>query len=140
VLAEASPAARHGEDEWPIRSDQIIAPRRREDVGQGCIGPCMLKLRAGRQQFAFDSHPFDDVSSTRNLFYGLRVERHVWGGKELSAYWSRFTNDQANYLSVKGAERRDVWDIRFAGKQGPLDWDLKAMGQTGRVGDRQVRA
>ena len=147
------------------------------------VGPGTLKLRAGRQQFAFDlqrfvaardgpnvrqsfdalwgdyevgpwrligyysrpvanrdAHPFDDASSTRNLFYGLRVERQVWGGKELSVYWSRFTNDKASYLSVKGAERRDVWDIRFAGKQGRLDWDLEAMAQTGRVGDRRVRA
>jgi hypothetical protein len=34
VLAEASLVARYGEDESPIRPDQIIAPRRREDVGQ----------------------------------------------------------------------------------------------------------
>ena len=35
VLAEASLVARYGEDESPLRPDQIIAPRRREDVGQG---------------------------------------------------------------------------------------------------------
>lgn len=147
------------------------------------VGPGTLKLRAGRQQFAFDlqrfvaardgpnvrqsfdavwgdyevgawrfigyysrpvtnrdAHPFDDASSTRNLFYGARIERQVLGGKELSVYWSRYTNDKASYLSVRGPERRDVWDIRFAGKQGRLDWDLEAMGQTGRVGDRPVRA
>jgi len=34
VLAEASLVARYGEEESPIRPDQIIAPRRREDVGQ----------------------------------------------------------------------------------------------------------
>ena len=34
VLAEASLVARYGEDESPLRPDQIIAPRRREDVGQ----------------------------------------------------------------------------------------------------------
>jgi len=34
VLAEASLVARYGEDESPIRPDQIIQPRRREDVGQ----------------------------------------------------------------------------------------------------------
>ena len=34
VLAEASLVVRYGEDESPIRPDQIIAPRRREDVGQ----------------------------------------------------------------------------------------------------------
>ncbi|WP_292044374.1 MULTISPECIES: DUF932 domain-containing protein [unclassified Brevundimonas] len=34
VLAEASLVARYGEDESPVRPDQVIAPRRREDVGQ----------------------------------------------------------------------------------------------------------
>jgi len=34
VLAQASLVARYGEDESPVRPDQIIAPRRREDVGQ----------------------------------------------------------------------------------------------------------
>lgn len=34
VLAEASLVVRYGEDESPVRPDQIIAPRRREDVGQ----------------------------------------------------------------------------------------------------------
>lgn len=147
------------------------------------VGPGTLKLRVGRQQFAFDlqrfvaardgpnvrqsldalwgdyevgpwrligyysrpvasrdRHPFDDASSTHNLFYGVRVERHVWHGKELSAYWSRYTNDNAAYLQVRGAERRDVWDMRFAGKQGRLDWDLEAMGQSGRVGSTKIRA
>ncbi len=34
VLAEASLVARYGEEESPIRPDQIIQPRRREDTGQ----------------------------------------------------------------------------------------------------------
>lgn len=34
VLAEASLVARYSEGESPVRPDQIIAPRRREDVGQ----------------------------------------------------------------------------------------------------------
>jgi hypothetical protein len=34
VLAEASLVARYGEDESPIAPDQIIQPRRREDVGE----------------------------------------------------------------------------------------------------------
>ncbi len=34
VLAEASLVARYGGEESPVRPDQIIAPRRREDAGQ----------------------------------------------------------------------------------------------------------
>ena len=58
-----------------------------------------------------DVCPFDDVSSDHNLFCGARVERHVLGANELAAYWSRFTNHSASFLTVRGRERRDVWDI-----------------------------
>ena len=34
ILAEASLVARYGENESPVRPDQIIQPRRREDMGQ----------------------------------------------------------------------------------------------------------
>lgn len=34
VLAEASLVARYGEDESPVRPDQVIMPRRREDAGR----------------------------------------------------------------------------------------------------------
>jgi len=143
----------------------------------------VLKLRAGRQQFAFDlqrfvaardgpnvrqsfdalwadyetrdwrligywTQPvvnrdlraFDDYSSGHNRFYGVRIERHVLGDNELSAYWSRYTNDKASYLAAAGVERRDVFDARFAGRRGAIDWDLEAMGQTGSVGGRAIRA
>lgn len=166
----------------PVDSDRL-------DLEQGFVaiiehvGGGTLKLRFGRQQFAFDlqrfvsvrdgpnvrqsfdaawvdyeigpwrligyytrpvvnkdDHPFDDTSSSRNLFYGVRIERHVLGNNELSAYWSRFTNDNAKFLAATGPERRDVWDVRFAGKRGAMDWDAEAMGQTGRVGSHRVRA
>jgi hypothetical protein len=37
-------------------------------------------------------------------------------------------------------ERRNVFDARFAGVQNNWDWDLEAMGQTGNVGTKDVRA
>lgn len=147
------------------------------------VGGGTLKMRVGRQQFAFDlqrfvsvrdgpnvrqsfdalwgdyevgpwrligyytrpvasrnDHAFDDASSRHNQFYGFRVERHVLGGNELSAYWSRFTNDRASFLAATGLERRDVWDMRFAGINGRIDWDAEAMAQTGHVGDKDIRA
>lgn len=85
-------------------------------------------------------HPFDDKSSLANRFYGFRIERQVLGTNELSFYWSRFTNDNASFLAGAGSERRDVWDIRFAGRKGAVDWDLEAMGQTGHVGTRSIEA
>lgn len=87
-----------------------------------------------------DERPFDDKSSPGNRFYGVRVERQVLGTNELSAYWSRFTNDEASFLAGAGRERRDVWDVRFAGKKGAADWDVEVMGQTGHVGARRIEA
>jgi hypothetical protein len=147
------------------------------------VGGGTLKLRVGRQQFAFDlqrfvaardgpnvrqsfdavwgdyeigpwraiaywsqpvvnrdGHAFDDYSNGRNRFYGVRIERKVLGGNELSGYWSRFTDDGAAFLDAAGKERRDVFDLRFAGRSGRIDWDLEGMAQRGRVGLSRVRA
>ncbi|WP_417360961.1 alginate export family protein [Gallaecimonas pentaromativorans] len=147
------------------------------------IGNDTLKIRAGRQQFAFDlqrfvsvregpnvrrsfdalwsdyetgqwrfigyysqpvvnkdRHSFDDTSSHRQRFYGARVERLILGGNELSAYWSRFADADAHFLTVSGNEQRDVWDLRFAGKKANFDWDLEAMLQTGDIGGQRIRA
>lgn len=41
---------------------------------------------------------------------------------------------------MRGHERRDVWDVRFAGKKRAIDWDIELMGQTGHVGMQKVRA
>ncbi|WP_115719490.1 alginate export family protein [Gallaecimonas mangrovi] len=146
-------------------------------------GAGTLKLRAGRQQFAFDlqrfvsvregpnvrrsfdalwgdyettswrwiayySQPvtnkaakrFDDSSNNSLQFYGLRVERHVFGQNELSAYWSRYHNQHSQYLTVAGNEQRDVWDLRFAGKTARLTWDNEVMLQSGHVGNVRIRA
>lgn len=176
----------------PFKRNRSAVDANSLDLEQGFIalvepvGPGTLKLRIGRQQFAFDlqrfvavrdgpnvrqsfdavwgdyeigkwrligyyarpaanrdDHPFDDASSTHNLFYGARIERQVLGGQELSAYWSRYTNDSARFLFASGAERRDVWDIRFAGKptlKSALDWDAELMAQTGHVADQTIRA
>src|SRR6478609_5491959 len=39
-----------------------------------------------------------------------------------------------------GDDRRKVFDGRFAGTLNNWDWDLEAMGQTGNVGTKDVRA
>ena len=142
-----------------------------------------LKVRLGRQQFAFDlqrfvsvrdgpnirqsydaawadyehgpwraitfySQPvqdrdlrlFDDYSSGRLTFGGVRLERKIFESASLTAYYARFTQDNARFLSAAGDERRDVFDLRFAGTGGGFDWDLEAMGQTGQIGSDDIRA
>ena len=89
---------------------------------------------------ARDARPFDDRSSDRWTFSGVRIERRVFGDGELSAYWSRFRQEGATYGGVRGTDDRHVFDARFAGSLGPIDWDLEAMGQVGGFAGRDIRA
>jgi hypothetical protein len=83
---------------------------------------------------------FDDFSNEHFQYGGLRVERKDVGPGSLSAYYSRYLLDGASYLDAKGDEERDIFDVRYAGKLSGFDWDLEAMGQSGSVGDKTVRA
>ena len=87
-----------------------------------------------------DEHPFDDTSNRHFRFSTLRVERQVLGNNELSAYYSRYSVDNARYLDAAGKERRDVYDMRFAGKLAGLDWDIEGMAQRGHVGSKAIDA
>ncbi|MGH6881485.1 MAG: alginate export family protein [Hypericibacter sp.] len=87
-----------------------------------------------------DGEPFDDTSNDNFRFSTLRVERHVFGGNELSAYYALFERDNAHYLDADGDEHRSVLDVRFAGSADNVDWDLEAMGQAGTVGSSDILA
>jgi len=147
------------------------------------VGGGTLKLRFGRQQFAFDlqrfisardgpnvrqsydaawadyergdwkfiafySQPvqdrdlraFDDYSSARLTYGGVRVERRLWQGTQFAVYLSRFTQDQARYLTVTGNEHREIIDAHFSGARSGFDWDIEGMNQTGRIGPDAIEA
>jgi Alginate export len=87
-----------------------------------------------------DGEPFDDKSNRHFRFSTARVERHVLGTNELSAYYSLFELDNAHFLDAAGDEQRHVLDIRFAGIANDVDWDLEAMGQAGSVGSKDILA
>jgi hypothetical protein len=87
-----------------------------------------------------DAKPFDDSSSGNVQFSTLRVERHVQGQNELSAYYARYQRTQARYGDATGSEDRDVFDVRYAGTRNALDWDLEGMDQRGSVGGGTIRA
>ncbi|HEX7815075.1 alginate export family protein [Dyella sp.] len=142
-----------------------------------------LKVRVGRQQFAFDmqrfvsvrdgpnvrqsydaawadyekgrwrfitfySQPvqtrderiFDDSSSRNLTFSGLRVERQLTQQVNLAAYYARFTQEEARYLTAMGNELRNVFDTHLTGLAGPVDWDIEGMKQNGHVGNKNVAA
>lgn len=87
-----------------------------------------------------DEGTFDDTSSGDFRFSTLRIERHVLGDNELSAYYSLYQRQDAHYLDASGDEDRHVFDARFAGAMNGFDWDLEAMGQLGTVGDKDIHA
>ena len=84
--------------------------------------------------------PFDDYSSGALQYGGFRIERDDVGPGKLSAYYSRYDADAAHYLDGSGNERRDNLDVRYAIAQGAVDWDLEGIRQTGRVGNKEIRA
>jgi hypothetical protein len=85
-------------------------------------------------------YPFDDYSSGQQTFSGLRMERQLGENIGLAAYYARFTQDGARYLSASGNERRDIFDVHFAGTLDGFDWDAEAMGQLGTIGSKDIRA
>jgi hypothetical protein len=82
----------------------------------------------------------DDYSDGHTTLNGLRLERQGLGPGDVSGYWSRYRRDDARFLDAAGAERRNVYDLRYSGKSGQADWDVEGMLQRGRVGTRQVSA
>ena len=149
-----------------------------EPVGKG-----IMKVRLGRQQFAFDLQrfvsvrdgpnvrqsfdavwadyelepwrfiafysqpvqvrnirPFDDYSTGQFTFSVVRLERQFSQSTGISAYYARYTQDNAQYLSASGVERRDVVDVHFAGAEGGFDWDVETMLQAGWIGNKTIFA
>jgi Alginate export len=87
-----------------------------------------------------DLRPFDDYSSPKLSYGGFRVERKVMKSAGVAVYVSRFSQEDARFPSITGNERRDIVDVHFAGTQGPMDWDIEAMHQSGRIGIEDIEA
>jgi hypothetical protein len=87
-----------------------------------------------------DERPFADYSSAHLTFSGARVEREHVASGSVSAYYAYFTQDDAHFLSGAGNERRSILDAHLTGARRGFDWDGEAMGQTGQLGPKIVRA
>jgi hypothetical protein len=87
-----------------------------------------------------DLAPFDDYSSPRLRYGGFRIEYRLTPTASISAYLSRFNQDDARFLTVTGDEQRDIADLRFAGSYQSLDWDVESMSQSGRIGGKDIQA
>ncbi|TAM08363.1 MAG: alginate export family protein [Paraburkholderia sp.] len=87
-----------------------------------------------------DATVFDDVSNRDLTFSGVRVERKLVGLGDVSGYWSRYNRSHAVFIDAMGAERRDVWDVRYSGTRERFDWDIEGMLQTGTISDKTIFA
>jgi hypothetical protein len=86
-----------------------------------------------------DLRAFDDYSSGRLTYGGVRIERK-FGSTAVTTYYSRFTQDGARYPTVSGDEYRDILDVHVLGTGGGFDWDAEAMGQTGHIANDSIAA
>ena len=82
----------------------------------------------------------NDTSNKDLTFSGIRVERQNVGPGDVSAYYSRYNRTQAKFLDASGAEHRDVYDGRYSGKTGNIDYDVEGMYQGGHVGQKIISA
>ena len=80
------------------------------------------------------------TATTPSLSVSRGCNANCSGGRILSAYYARFTQDNAHYLSVSGNERRDSFDVRIYAKTNGFDGDLEVMGQTGSIGNDDIGA
>jgi hypothetical protein len=103
-------------------------------------GPWRLTAFYSQPVQTRDERVFDDFGSPGLTYGGVRIRRTLFDTWELSASYSRFTQDNARYLSVTGDERRDILDAHFSGAANGFDWDLEAMGQSGDIANKSIRA
>lgn len=87
-----------------------------------------------------DERIFDDSSSRNLTLSGFRVERQLTRQINLAAYYARFTQEDAHYITAVGNEQRNVFDTHLTGSAGPVDWDVEGMKQNGRIGNKNVEA
>ncbi|WP_349959248.1 alginate export family protein [Rhizobium sp. ZPR3] len=104
-------------------------------------GPWRFELLYSLPVQVRDDAAFDDYSSVgQQTFAGMRVERKLSDTTSISAYYAKFTQAGGRYANASGDERRDIFDVRVAGRDNHIDWDLEAMNQTGRIGSRHIEA
>jgi hypothetical protein len=147
-LAGGTLKTRVGRQEMSFDLQRFVSVRDGPNVQQAYDAAWVDWEREQWRVISFWSHPvqyqlnrpFDDYSNNHFQYGGIRIERKGVGPGELSAYYSRYDLDNASFLFANGDERRDNFDIRYAGKSNGFDWDLEAMGQGGHVGTETVHA
>ena len=140
--------ARIGRQEMAFDLQRFVAARDGPNMRQAFDGVWADWEDGPWRWIGYATHPvqnrsdktFDDISNGHLVFNGVRVERQGLGPGDAVLYYSRYRRDDARFLDATGAERRNVYDARYNGTHGNVDWDLEAMVQRGQVGAKRIRA
>jgi hypothetical protein len=147
-LADGEVKARIGRQEMAFDLQRFVSIRDGPNVRQAYDAAWFDWEKDPWRVISFWSHPviyinhgvFNDYSNGQFQYGGFRIERRDVGPGHLSAYYSRYDLDNSHFLFAGGRERRNIFDVHYAGDYGGWDWDLETMVQTGSVGTKTARA
>ncbi len=139
---------RFGRQEFGFDLQRFISDRDGPNVRQGYDAAWGEYTRGSWSLIAFYTQPvqdqdrriFDDYSSGRLTFSGVRLGLHLSDALRISTYYARLTQDQAKYVTASGNERRDILDVHLSGEGSGFDWDVEGMKQTGDIGPEAIDA
>ena len=148
ALGDGAVAIRIGRQESGFDLQRFLSVRDGPNVRQSYDGASVAYTRGPWRFIMLYTHPvqnrdssaFDDYSSGHLSLDLVRVERQITSSSSLSAYLGQFRQDDAQFPSVSGNERRDLVDVRYTGVTGRVDWDAEAMSQSGAIGTQTIRA
>lgn len=147
-LGDGNVAIRIGRQENGFDLQRFLSVRDGPNVRQAYDGISIAYTRGPWRFITLYTHPvenrdssyFDDYSSPHLSLSLFRLERQVTSSSSLSAYVGEFRQDDVQFPSASGNERRDLVEVRYAGVSGRVDWDAEAMSQSGSIGARAIRA
>jgi hypothetical protein len=147
-LGDGEVGIRIGRQENGFDLQRFLSVRDGPNVRQSYDGVSVAYTRGPWRFIMLYTHPaenrdfsyFDDYSSAHLTLDLVRIERQVTSSSSLSAYVGQFRQDDVQFPSASGNERRDLVEIRYAGVSGRVDWDAEAMSQNGSIGAQAIRA
>jgi hypothetical protein len=147
-LGDGEVAIRIGRQENGFDLQRFLSVRDGPNVRQSYDGVSVAYTRGPWRLITLYTHPVENRNSSLiadysspHLSLGLvRIERQVTSTSSLSAYVGQFRQDEVQFPSASGNERRDLVEIRYTGVSGRVDWDVEAMSQNGRIGAQAIRA
>jgi hypothetical protein len=139
---------RLGRQELSLNPTQrFVSVRESPNIRQSFDGARVTRQTAGLRLDVFYLYPvatqtgaFDDSSNREQQFYGVYVSKAWNQAVSLDGYAFELDRDGVRYGAVRGDERRTSYGVRFAGKQGEIDYEAEGVLQGGRFAGRDIRA